>query len=34
MEAIDRLDQGETLINDFNNDTDLAQMFLGLKPWN
>ena len=19
--------------NDFNNDTDLAQMFLGLKPW-
>ena len=33
MEAIGRLDQGETLINDFNNDTDLAQMFLGLKPW-
>lgn len=33
MEAIGRLDQGEKLINDFNNDTDLAQMFLGLKPW-
>jgi len=33
MEAISRLDQGEMLVNDFNNDTDLAQMFLGLKPW-
>ena len=33
MEAIGRLDQGETHINDFNNDSDLTQMFLGLKPW-
>ena len=32
--AVGRLDQGETLINDFYNDTDLAQMFLGLKTWN